>query len=122
MVFLDLDNTLLPTRMDQILRTQTGMNIYESCASSLQQLQHCIIAAIDKIRDAIKIKNKKLVVAIVSNANAGWIREHLSPDLRSTGLPILGMFGCIRTPFFSFNNWIAGVFSFNFLMHLYTNR
>ena len=92
MVFLDLDNTLLPTRMDQILGIQTGMDVYQACKPSLKQLQHSIICAIAKLKSTIESKNEKMVICIVSNANKRWIRDHLSSLPDSKGFTILGMF------------------------------
>lgn len=91
MVFLDLDNTLIPTRMDQILRLQAGLDVYQTCTSSLKQLQHSIIAAISRIKATIEDQNEKVVISIVSNANKKWIKEHLSTDPDSKGFSVLSM-------------------------------
>ena len=59
MVFLDLDNTLIPTRMQNIIDNIFGINIFQTLSSTLlKKLQYSIIKAINKIKTTLQKQNK----------------------------------------------------------------
>ena len=79
MVFLDLDNTLIPTRMQNIIDNIFGINIFETLSSTLlKKLQYSIIKAINKIKTTLQRQNKFVIIAIVSNAKGEWVDQALN--------------------------------------------
>ena len=82
MVFLDLDNTMIPTRLHQVLSGTFGIDIYSTFTASLfAKLEENIISAITKIKETIENDNHRVVMAVVSNANIPWIQQCLDVDV-----------------------------------------
>eukprot|EP01083_Nonionella_stella_P073559 199035_1 len=78
MVFIDLDNTLIPSRMRRIIQSQLGFDIFLTLSSTLlKRLQYSIIKTLDRITTIIKQNYQQPIIAIVSNANRQWIRTRL---------------------------------------------
>lgn len=79
--------------MEKILQVQLGINIYTTYSKLIEELQHSIITAIDKIKESITNKGEKLKIVVVSNANDLWIQQHLhyAEGKNSAKYPILSM-------------------------------
>jgi len=90
MVFLDLDNTIIPTRLHQVLNSYFGIDIYAPFSAPLfSKLEDNIIAAIRKIKSTLQNDHHRAVIAVVSNANTAWIEQCLGADVpRVTDGPI----------------------------------
>ena len=81
MVFLDLDNTIIPTRLQQIFQTNFGIEVYSPFTLSLfNKLEENIIAAIKEIKQTIEDKDQRVVMAVVSNADCAWIQQCLGTE------------------------------------------
>ena len=84
MVFLDLDNTLIPTRMGSIFQHYFDIDLFSLLPQSLlKRLQYSIIRAIEIIKLSLQKQNKKVIFAIVSNAKTVWLDAMLKYN--STG-------------------------------------
>eukprot|EP01083_Nonionella_stella_P073558 199033_1 len=96
MVFIDLDNTMIPSRMHKVIHYQLGFDIYRTLSSTLlKKLQYSIIKALDHIRIVIEQKyHQQACFAIVSNANSEWIRHRIeySPHGKRPVFPILAKY------------------------------
>lgn len=83
-MFLDLDNTFIPTRLQQVLSGTFGIDIYAEFTKSLfDKLEENIISALTKIIETIEGDNQRLVMAVVSHANTMWIQQCLDADVPS---------------------------------------
>jgi len=81
MVFLDLDNTIIPTRLHQVLGAYMNIDIWSKFTAPLfKTLEESIISTIKRIRQTIEDQNQKVVVAVVSNADTIWIEQCLKVD------------------------------------------
>ena len=85
MVFLDFDDTLIPTTLRQWLYKPLGIDIFKLLSSTQhKKLQYTIIKAIDTIIQHIYKQyheyDHKIKFCIVSNANQSWLDYMFNPQ------------------------------------------
>ena len=92
MVFLDLDNTLIPTKMASIFQHYFNIDLFSSFPQTLlRRLQYSIIKAIEIIKLSLQKQNKNVIFSVVSNAKSIWLDVMLkyNPTGVSAIFPIL---------------------------------
>ena len=82
-IFLDLDDTLIPTTLRSILKQNFDIDMFQfMIKSSLKDLQSHILKALESIQDSIftKSPDNDVILAVVSNANSKWLKDNLHPN------------------------------------------
>ena len=97
MVYLDLDDTLIPTTIRNSIRLNYGFELFKIVDTT--SLQSDIITSIDKIKEILNkyYPNDSIYFCLVSNATQDWINDMLSN--KDCYFPILGTFCCISMYF-----------------------
>ena len=95
MVFLDFDDTLIPSRIYRLFAHDLHIDIFEYLSkSSMKKLQETIINTMETIRKENATESDDIVFSIVSNATQKWLDYLLkgSKDKNITSrLPILSL-------------------------------
>eukprot|EP01084_Bolivina_argentea_P316536 548717_1 len=96
MVFVDLDDTLIPTRIMKMMGNNLGINIFDTLSSTLlKKLQYSIIKTIAKIKSILQEQNQQIMISIVSNAKTLWIEtllKHIQNNSSVPKFPILAKY------------------------------
>ena len=98
MVFLDFDDTLIPTTMRQTIVRNLGIDIFGLLLNTeLKKLQYSVIKSIEKIRKhcyrRYNLFNHEVRFCIVSNAKQKWLdfmfdgvpKQDITPKLTILG-------------------------------------
>ena len=92
MVYIDLDDTLIPTTIRHSLRFNFGFELFKIVDTS--KLQSDIISSINKIKYILNKRNpsNQTYFYLVSNATQDWIDDMLTS--KHAYFPILGKILC----------------------------
>ena len=90
MVFLDLDDTLIPTTIRNSLRLNFGFELFKIVDTT--KLQSDIISSLNKIKESLSHHNPSnpIYFFLISNVTKAWIDDMLNS--KHAHFPILGMF------------------------------
>eukprot|EP01083_Nonionella_stella_P252235 869329_1 len=91
MVYIDLDDTLIPTTIRNSIRTNYGFDLFNFM--NTKKLQSDIINTLEKVKSTIKQHtiNHFIKFAVVSNASSQWIYDMIGKH-KSTKFPILSQY------------------------------
>jgi len=96
MVFMDFDDTLIPSRIYRLFAHDMNIDITEYLSKSLiKRLQETIIATLKMIKKENSTENDHIVFSIVSNATTKWLDYLLKGDKDkkiTSRLPILNAY------------------------------
>eukprot|EP01084_Bolivina_argentea_P286948 492337_1 len=89
MVFIDLDDTLIPTTIRNSLRLNFGFDLFRVMQMDTDTLQLDIINSINKIKNSIDT-HSDVQFALVTDASTKWMQEMVTS--KHSKFPILGRY------------------------------
>eukprot|EP01084_Bolivina_argentea_P125549 222426_1 len=94
MIFIDCDDTLIPSKLHRYLYRHLGIDIFNLYKHTmLKQFQYDIINAIEAIKQTFTSQyNEEIKIAIVSNASTRWLNVTINNTSENAYFPILSSY------------------------------